>query len=236
MPSPPRPHAPARRSTRQTPKEARPAWFRDAIIGVSLGLFGALLFGAYRCSLPSPARSPARSSATAVPAVAAAPVSTPMPQPQPSVPAPVQAPVAPPPAQGVVHTPPQIVQPPPGQPARIFVPMAAEYVDCGAKAAPSWCRTISYATASERAGTIVAILRPPVPGSVYFCAGGRHISSAEDDGRVPASVLKKLGAWSVTLEPRHASRSEYYVIPDGSGLVEPEWMTRCPVGAGPPPP
>ena len=129
------------------------------------------------------------------------------------------------------------MQPPPGQPARIFVPMEAERVDCGKKGAPSWCRTVSYATASERAGTVVVILRPPVPGTVYLCMGGWHNGSAEDDGRVPASVRRKLGAWTVGLEPRDPmTRYEYYVIPDGSGLVEPEWMTRCPVGAGPPPP
>lgn len=81
-------------------------------------------------------------------------------------------------------------------------------------------------------GTVVAILRAPVAGEVFLCMGGLHVSKA-DDGRVPSSVLKRLGALGLTLEPRNTSaRYEYYLIPEGSGLTEPPWGSTCPVGRG----
>lgn len=128
-----------------------------------------------------------------------------------------------------------MVQEQPGHVERVFVPIDAELVDCRARGAPAWCGKVSYATSGERMGTVVAILRPPVPGDVYLCMGGRHVNTAADS-RVPAAVQKKLKAWSVTLEPREkTTRFEYYVIPEGSGLTEPAWMATCPVGRGPDP-
>lgn len=120
-----------------------------------------------------------------------------------------------------------------GQPARVFVPIEAEKVDCKKRGAPSWCSTARYATQGERDGTIVAILRPPIPGEVFLCMGGRHIDSAQEV-RISERARKSLGAKAVTLEPRNTmARYEYYVIPEGSGLTEPEWMANCPVGRGP---
>lgn len=117
----------------------------------------------------------------------------------------------------------------------MFVQIEAEKVDCKKPGAPSWCSTVRYATQGERDGTIVAILRLPVAGDVFLCMGGRHIDSAQEV-RVSERARKSLGAKSVTLEPRGTkARYEYYVIPEGSGLKEPEWMSNCPVGRGPDP-
>lgn len=75
-----------------------------------------------------------------------------------------------------------------------------------------------------------------VPGEVFLCMDGRHISTSADEARAPASVVKGLGAWGLALEPRDTrARYEYYLLPEGSGLSEPEWMSNCPVGPGPKP-
>ena len=204
-------------------------------VGLLIGVLGAsvLVLGylavARTGTRPPPVAAPLAVVAAA-PTVAAPPPVAPVASqvvlaPEPATPpAPVVA--APPPPS----TPPPFSKPatPPPPPPAHLIPAEVELVDCTRAGAPAWCRQVRAATKSERAGTLVAVVRSSVPGDVFACSGGLYIGEVTPESYASASLAKKLGAHAIDRIPRGSALQYSYAIrPQGSGLPEPEYLRSC---------
>lgn len=120
--------------------------------------------------------------------------------------------------------------------AAVAVIANVEYVDCQTQDAPAWCAEISYATDSERTGTLAMVIRSDAPGEVHWCSRiydtYKYIGPVTGPDALRAAwgvsteTLAAIGARAISLGPRKGTGSRFIVLPPG--MPAPKHLSRCP--------
>ncbi len=131
---------------------------------------------------------------------------------------------------------PKAVDESPDAPVRAKV----QIVDCQAKGkAPWWCSEFSYATESERTGTLAVVVRSDSEGVVHYCSRGAnrdgdlfYVYSGPASSMLDEQTLQELDARVVTLVPREdpntlKPNTIYFVLPPGA--TTPNTLGPCPI-------